>query len=108
MKVVINRCWGGFDLSFEAYKLVAERKGWLHAVDDWENDYWIISSNVHSVASDLDRNDPDLIAVVEQLGNKANGDHSELKIVNIPDDVDWYIHDYDGMEKVHEHHREWS
>ena len=40
MKVVINRCYGGFSLSFEAYKLIAKRKGWTLATDyrDWETD----------------------------------------------------------------------
>lgn len=108
MKIVINRCWGGFGLSSEAHKLIAERKGWKHACDDWDNDYWYNTSNQPIYSYDLDRNDSDLIAVIEQLGDKAGSDYSELKIVNIPDDVDWYISDYDGIEKVHEQHRLWS
>jgi len=41
------------------------------------------------------------------LGAKANGHYSELKIVHVPDEVDWYISEYDGLEQVHEKHRTW-
>lgn len=56
---------------------------------------------------DLERNDPDLIAVVEELGENTDGFGSELKIVDIPDDIKWYIYNYDGMETVREEHRTW-
>jgi hypothetical protein len=56
---------------------------------------------------DIDRTDPDLIAVVEELGEKANGSYAKLKIIEIPDDTEFYIDEYDGMESVHEEHRSW-
>lgn len=55
-----------------------------------------------------DRSDPDLVYVVEKLGEKANGDCAELKIVEIPDGVDWEIEEYDGSEWVAEKHRTWQ
>ena len=55
----------------------------------------------------LDRTDKDMIEVIEQLGRKANGKLSDLVIVEVPDDVEWEIDDYDGMETVHEVHRSW-
>lgn len=55
-----------------------------------------------------DRSDSDLIAVIEELGEKANGKHAELKIVEIPDDVEWEISEYDGLEHIAEVHRTWS
>ena len=55
----------------------------------------------------VDRNDPDLVAVVEELGVAADGLHATLKVVEIPDDIDWEIDEYDGMESVHEVHRSW-
>jgi hypothetical protein len=58
--------------------------------------------------SDLERNDPVLVQVVEELGEDANGAHAELKIVEIPDDVEWQIDEYDGVEWVAEKHRTWS
>ncbi len=54
-----------------------------------------------------DRSDKDLIEVVEMLGEKANGSHAELKIVEIPDDVKWQIEEYDGSEHIAEQHRTW-
>ncbi len=107
MKIVINRCFGGFGLSTEAHALIAKRKGWQHACDDWDNDYWYSEPGKTVYSSDLLRYDPDLVAAVEELGENANGSHSELKIVNVPDEVDWFIDEYDGIEEVHEHHRKW-
>jgi len=31
-----------------------------------------------------------------------------LKIVEVPDDANWYIAEYDGLEHVAERHRTWS
>ena len=55
----------------------------------------------------LERDDPVLIRVVEEMGGEANGRFSELEIVEIPDDVEWQIDDYDGYESIHEVHRSW-
>jgi hypothetical protein len=107
MKIVINRCFGGFGLSSEAHALIAKRKGWQHACDDYDHDYWYSSPGNAVYDYDLDREDSDLIAVVEQLGDAANGYHAELKIVDVPDKVDWFIDEYDGIEEVHERHRKW-
>jgi hypothetical protein len=57
---------------------------------------------------DLDRTDPDLVAVVQELGKEAEGSCAELKIVEIPDDVEWQIEEYDGSEWVAEKHRTWA
>ena len=55
----------------------------------------------------LERDDPILIKVVEELGEKANGPYAELHIVEIPDGINWEIDAYDGLEKVVEKHRSW-
>lgn len=57
---------------------------------------------------DIERTDKDLITVIEKLGEKANGMCSTLKVIEIPDDVDWVIEEYDGNEWVAEKHRTWS
>jgi hypothetical protein len=57
---------------------------------------------------EIERDDIILIKTIEELGEKANGFCSNLKIVEIPDDVDWVIEDYDGLEWVAEKHRTWS
>ena len=53
------------------------------------------------------RDDPTLVSVVEELGPEASGSYSELKVVEIPDDVDWKIVEHDGKEHVAEKHRTW-
>ena len=58
-------------------------------------------------AREIERNDPDLVAVVEELGEKADGRHAKLKVVEIPDDVEWEIDEYDGLEHIAETHRVW-
>ena len=46
------------------------------------------------------RNDPDLIEVIERLGDKANGVCADLAIKEIPDGSDYEITEYDGNEDV--------
>jgi len=54
------------------------------------------------------RDDPDLIKVIEELGDEADGTSANLKIVEIPDGVKWVIDEYDGWESVEEEHRSWG
>jgi len=90
-KIVINDCHGGFGLSPEGEKMYIELRG----IPSCDSVY------------DIPRDDPMLVKVVETLGEKANGDFSELKIVEIPDDVRWEVKEYDGSEWVAEKHRTW-
>lgn len=55
----------------------------------------------------IPRNDPHLVQVVEELGREANNQFAKLKVVEIPDDVDFQIEDYDGSEHIAEVHRTW-
>ena len=57
---------------------------------------------------DMKRDDPALVKVVEELGEKANGDCAKLKVVEIPDGVAWEIDEYDGNEEICEAHKKWS
>lgn len=54
------------------------------------------------------RDDPYLVQVIQELGAAANGRHAELKVVEIPAEVDWEIEEYDGSEWVSEKHRTWK
>ena len=54
------------------------------------------------------RTDLLLIEVVEALGDEAGGSHAKLKIVDIPDDIEWILQEYDGWEWVAEKHRTWN
>lgn len=56
----------------------------------------------------LERTDEDLISVIEELGTEASGDYGDVAVIEIPDDVDWEIDDYDGVETIHEKHRVWG
>lgn len=55
------------------------------------------------------RTDPDLISLIEKNGTQwASGDYAELKIIEIPDDVDWVIGEDEGKEWVEEKRRVWG
>lgn len=87
MKVVINCCYGGFSLSEKAMELYKQLSG---------NDCY-----------EIYRDDPNLVEVVEILGSEADGTHAQLKIVDIPDGINYTIEEYDGIEHVAEVHRTW-
>jgi hypothetical protein len=57
--------------------------------------------------SDIPRDDPALVQVVEELGDAAADQYAELRIAPVPDDVKWTIEEYDGKEWVAEVHRTW-
>lgn len=56
---------------------------------------------------EIERNDPLLVQVVETLGAHASGEYADLKVVEIPDGVDWQIEEHDGSEWIAEVHRKW-
>ena len=153
MKVVVNKCYGGFGLSVKALmKLIEMKSGiiekntiqhyyggsddykkrnapcydpnWKEKFEkdskdkksdlgngfytfDWvgtlTDDKYIYTVNSYN----LDRTNPDLIKVVEDMGEEASGDHAELEIIEIPDGVEYEIDEYDGIESIHEVHRSW-
>jgi hypothetical protein len=49
-----------------------------------------------------------LVRVVEELKEDANGHAAALKVVTIPDDVNWVITKTEGGEQVSEVHRIWG
>lgn len=77
----------------------------IYFTKELKNGEW--DNNSHFAHYDLDRSDPVLVQVVEELGEKANGDYSKLEIVDVPNDIQWHISEYDGMEHVAENHRSW-
>jgi hypothetical protein len=121
MKVAINRCFGGFGISNAAFEKLLERKSvtyekvpakyafrkdnydYYHAGKVGEDDAYLSEYDFYS-----NRADPDLIAVLEELGKDAWGAHAEIVIVEVPDNVNWHIDEYDGLEHVAEDHRTWS
>lgn len=129
-KIAINRSFGGFGLSDEANHALAARKGvTLYEIDRYfdmksfatvpkeeyqrleqesrvQRNYDLVNS-VHWNSQEWGRDDPDLVAVIQELGEEANGPFAKLTVVDIPNDVDWEICEYDGKEWVAEKHRTW-
>ena len=92
MKVVINKCFGGFGLSKKALELYNKYKKSNEKYD-----------------FDIERDDPILVKVVEELGSeKASDSLAKLKVVEIPDDVEYEIDYYDGQESIHQKHESWG
>ncbi len=152
MKLVINKCYGGFSLSARATARLAELKGKQAfffvndladrtrrqvPIEEVRGMFWTAytvpnppahptaqqwadmateerqASNAATEAVSIDvrpetRADPDLVRVVEELGDAANGDCAKLRVIEIPDGVSWEIDEYDGMESVAEKHRSWN
>ena len=143
-KVVWNACYGGFNLSPRAKKMLYEKKHpgetvyfyrEIHNEDrdtytflrideedletcdapiiycmslDFGKEITYASgsdddknfNNHHVWIIDIDRHDPDLISVVEELGTeKASGRYSKLKITDIGEPP-YHIDEYDGYETV--------
>lgn len=51
-------------------------------------------------ARDLDRTDPILVQVVEELGEAAAGRHADLIIEELPKGTLYRINEYDGLESI--------
>src|SRR6478609_182467 len=113
MKVVINACFGGFGLSEKAVRFMAERGNEEAAKEiaryekpldpDDKFDAIHIEYNGgkrpwYGHMSGMKRDDPLLVEVVETLGGEADGEYAHLKVVEIPDGVDYEIDEYDGSE----------
>jgi hypothetical protein len=113
-KIVINVCHGGFGLSDAAtalYGKLTHQNLVRGSVSVFRRSSWYvdtISDSSYFFDSLIPRDCPHLVQVVEQLGESANSRYSELKVVEIPDDVQWHICEYDGREHIAENHRTWE
>ena len=55
------------------------------------------------------RTDNDLINLLEEKGSDfVSSPLSSLKVLEIPDDVEWEVEEYDGSEWISEKHRTWG
>lgn len=136
-KVILNKCYGGFDVSYIAYKRYCEKKHlplfvYKMSIDtgsityekvkdldkfnsaftyyftkDYGDRLTKLPEDNHLYLSREHREDPVLIEVIEELGNEASGSFGDLVIVEIPDDLDYVIDDYDGIETLHQRVQEW-
>ena len=138
MKIVINSCFGGFGLSIAGIKRYAEIKGielypFINTNYTYENCQSLTwaetltstqTINIHFSTKPIvdgkyeetsywcynntKRDDEALVKVVEELGELASGEYAKLTVVEIPDDVEWHIEEYDGIETIAENHRKWG
>ena len=140
MKVVINKCYGGYGLSRLALQRYAELKKMppvlFYTSDPFNDRYRRVSAtddlqgsiSVCCVGEDLgefttgdeayknqvledhkiERHDPILVKVVEELKAEADAHFAKLKIVKIPDGVEYDIAEYNGKESIQEKHRSWA
>lgn len=90
MKVVVNKCYGGFSLSeksIERLKKVTPIKEITPA--NLQLHYW------------ANRHKQELVETLEELGTeKASGEHARLFIEEWPDEIPYKIDDYDGQERL--------
>ena len=108
-KIVLNKCYGKFNLSHEAILLYAKLKNiklcfWLtkngfHYTVGAKEDYQIQIFCTH-YTNLINRTDNHLIKVVEKLGDKASGIESKLEIEELLSDKIWYIKNYSGIEEI--------
>ena len=119
MKVVINNCYGGFGLSHTAFLKLREMGHKLALSEPDYGEPYSDGSGIHkpfiasraepgSFLRHIERNDPMLVKVVEEMGDGAWGECAKLKVIEIPDDVKWHVDEYDGMEHIAEDHRTWG
>ena len=84
MKVIINTCYGGFSLSEKALSRLGK-----------------LNDDLPHKDSVRYRSNPELVQVVEELGEEANGKNASLKVINIPEgDDEQYIVSQAGKEHV--------
>jgi len=109
MKIVKNCCYGGFGLSNELKREYLKRSGISYTEEDgfMKSINFIDEDGVNIPFDEIPRDDTLLIQLVEEMGEKADGDFADLVVVQVPDDVKWEIEDYDGMETVREVSRCW-
>lgn len=135
-KVILNKDYGGFGISKKGYELYVKKKGldlYMYETEfmgkdfiykktdndvlftqyftkDFGDNADISEKDYRHYNLNLDeghREDPILIEVLEELKEEANGNYSNLKIVEIPDDLDYVIDNYDGIETLHQKVQEW-
>lgn len=112
MKIVINTRHGGFSVSRMALhrlRALGDPTA-LREVDvgEFYEDGSKSTSTYESYCRDIPRDSPRLLQTLIELGEAANGESAKLKVVEVPDGIDWEIAEYDGKEWVAEKHRTWG
>ena len=89
MKILLNKCYGGFSISKNAVVDVGLGDKYEDAIFDWVHD------------DDLRYNE-DIIKLYEEKGSAyISGSFARLELVEIPDEAtDYKFYEYDGREWV--------
>lgn len=81
MKILVNRCFGGFRFSNFGHSLVDELKADKSALEI--------------------RTSPEIIALAEEYGEEMFSDYSDVEVAEIPDNAtDFDINENDGYETI--------
>ncbi len=112
-KIVINKSYEQFFVSHKAFIRLREL-GQVEALQETDRGaYWPLAAgpeepSLNRCGALIPRDDERLVQVVEELRAAANGHAADLKVVEIPDGVEWVINKTDGVEHVSEVHRTWE
>ncbi len=112
-KIVINKSYGNFSVSHQAFLRLREL-GQQDALKETDlGAYWPEAAtpkepSLNQCGILIPRDDLKLVQVVEELNGAANGHGAELRVVTIPDDVRWEISAVGGVEHISEVHRTWA
>lgn len=99
-KVVINKCYGGFDVSEKGVEWLLANGASPEKVG--VQDSGLTDSKWVSTFCTLERHDPLLVKMVETLGSEAaSGDHAALDVRVLGQPL-YRINEYDGSESVEE------
>lgn len=102
MTKVVYACYGGFSISDEATRMYLDLKGLKYTEEKtkWGTYFEVQGHPSFCGRSDIERNDPILVQVVETLGDKPNSDCAKLRIEDIPKGTLYRISEYDGYESI--------
>ena len=103
MKVVINSDYGGYGLSNAALELYMTKKGisYVKTSDGFRGLHgrYLVNGELFT-DWDIKRHDSLLVEIVEELGKKSWGSSAKLKVVDLPENCEYSIDEYDGWESV--------
>jgi len=125
MKVILNKAIGGwgYNIPDDIYYEYAKRcditiykvrgiygehfatipQGTYDSLLDQTEEDYDKYFDVYFRITEEDRLDSNLIDIIEHFDQTK----TSLRVVDIPDDMRYYISDYDGFETLHEEHRRW-
>lgn len=114
-KIAINTAHGGFGLSRTAFHRLRDMGHPVALKETDIGDFYPDGSGprtslfgMDGFCRTIDRDDPMLIQIVEEMGRAASGSLAHIEVLEIPDDVQWQIEEYDGLEWIAEQHRTWG